>query len=71
MNNIKIIIENILKIIKEDLGKTKKTSIGFGTSQGYTIGADRPSLGYVENDVEIESESPDPVKISRAFTKNT
>jgi len=69
MNNIKIIIENILNIIKEDLGKTKKTSIGFGTSQGYTIGADRPSLGYVENNIESDSINGSPVKISRAFTK--
>ena len=67
LNLIKDIIK---KIISEDLARTKKTvSRGFGTSQPYTIGSDRPMLGTVE--AEDKGSVPDlsPVKISRAFSK--
>ena len=67
--------EIIKKILVEELGKVKKSSgRGYGTQQPYTIQADKPMLGYVENESLDDSDSYDTnkrVKISRAFLESS
>ena len=69
MKNL-LLAEIINKIIREDLGKIKKTAgRGMGTSQPYTIGSDRTGLGYMENEIPVKDKF-EKVKVSRAFARN-
>jgi hypothetical protein len=67
----KVSLSDIInKIIKESFGKIKKSAgRGYGTSQPYTIGADKPGLGYIENEIP-DKEEFEKVKISKAFIKD-
>jgi len=60
----------IISIIREDLGKIKKSSgRGYGTQQPYHIHSDKPMLGDTSQEVKKEEENLEKVKVSRAFKK--
>ena len=62
-------LRKVIKFILEDLGKfNSRAGKGWGTVQGYVVDPVKPSLGYVEQEIE-EDEDLSPVKISRAFRK--